>query len=98
MSPHTPGLLTFGNLPGARGLAGGGRWEFDMADELKAGDKVKWESSQGEVKGEVVKKVTRETQVKGYKAKASKAAPQYVVKSDKTGAEAVHKPEGLKKG
>ena len=70
-----------------------------MADEnsLKRGDKVTWETSQGETHGKVEKKVTSTTEVKGHTAKATKAEPQFKVKSDKTGAEAIHKPEGLKK-
>ncbi len=68
-----------------------------MARELKPGDKVKWASSQGEVKGTVTRKVTGETKVKGHVAKATKAKPQYVVTSDTTGAEAAHKPEALKR-
>ncbi len=69
-----------------------------MGKDLKAGDKVRWGSAQGEVKGKVVKKVTSTTKVKGHVAKATKDDPQFVVKSDRTGAEAVHKPGGLKKG
>lgn len=69
-----------------------------MADGLKPGDRVHWKSSQGEVTGRVKRKVTSDTRVKGHVAKASKDAPQYVVESEKTGAEAVHKPDALKKG
>ena len=68
-----------------------------MAKELKAGDKVAWNSSQGEVKGTVVREQTSPTRIKGHAVKASKANPEYIVKSDKTGAEAAHKPEALKK-
>ena len=68
-----------------------------MAVELKSGDKVKWGSTQGEITGKVTKKVTSETRVKGHVAKATKEDPQFVVKSDKTGAKAVHKPASLKK-
>ena len=68
-----------------------------MAKDLKPGDKVSWNSSQGEIKGKVEKKVTSTTKVKGHTAKASKDNPEYKVKSDKTGAEAVHKPAELKK-
>ncbi|MBE7217970.1 MAG: DUF2945 domain-containing protein [Caulobacteraceae bacterium] len=67
------------------------------ADNLKSGDKVKWSTSQGETKGEVEKKVTSDTSIKGHDVKASKDDPQFKVKSDKTGAEAVHKPDALKK-
>ena len=70
-----------------------------MADKaLKMGDKVHWGSSQGEVHGKVVAKVTSTAKVKGHTGKATKADPQYRVKSDKTGAEAIHKPAELKKG
>ena len=67
------------------------------ADNLKAGDKVTWNTSQGETKGEVEKKVTSDTSIKGHDVKASKDDPQFKVKSDKTGAEAIHKPNALKK-
>jgi len=43
------------------------------------------------------KKLTEPTDFKGYHSKASKDDPEYLVKSDKTGAEAAHKPEALKK-
>ncbi len=68
-----------------------------MTKELKPGDKVAWKTSQGETKGEVVKKQTSETEIKGHKVVASKDDPQYLVKSDKTGAKAAHKPDALKK-
>ena len=69
-----------------------------MAKELKPGDKVHWGTSQGDTHGTVEKKVTSATKVKGYTAKATKDDPQFMVKSDKTGAKAVHKPAELKKG
>lgn len=68
-----------------------------MATTPKKGDKVKWDSSQGEVKGIVEKKLTAPMSIKSHKVKASKDNPEYLVKSDKTGAEAAHKPEELKK-
>jgi hypothetical protein len=58
---------------------------------------VKWDTSQGETHGNVVKKVTGTEKAGGHAAKASKAEPQYRVKSDKTGKEAIHKPEALRK-
>ncbi len=66
-----------------------------MTKELKKGDKVAWNTS--ETKGEVVKKQTGPTKIKGHEVKASKDDPQFIVKSDKTGATAAHKPEALKK-
>jgi len=68
-----------------------------MADKFKAGDKVTWGSSGSEIEGTVEKKVTSETHIKGHTAKPTKEEPQFVVKSAKTGKEAVHKPEDMKK-
>lgn len=68
-----------------------------MAETLKKGDKVEWNTSQGKTHGTVEKKQTTTTQIKGHKVKATKDDPQYIVKSDKTGAKAAHKPDQLKK-
>jgi hypothetical protein len=69
-----------------------------MASNLKAGDHVTWDTSQGKTHGTVEKKLTSTTQIKGHTAKASKDNPEYLVESDKTGAKAAHKPDELKKG
>lgn len=68
-----------------------------MADNLRKGDEVEWNTSQGKTHGKVQKKLTSETHIKGHKVAASEDEPQYLVKSDKTGAEAAHKPDALKK-
>ncbi|WP_428394612.1 DUF2945 domain-containing protein [Lichenicoccus sp.] len=68
-----------------------------MAKTLKPGDKVSWDSTQGATKGEVEKKLTKPAKIKGHTAKASKDDPQYMVRSEKTGARAAHKPDALKK-
>jgi len=68
-----------------------------MSDSLKPGDRVEWESSQGTVSGKVKKKLTKPTQIKGHHVAASPENPEYLVESEKTGAEAAHKPESLKK-
>ena len=65
---------------------------------LKPGDKVKWSTPQGETHGTVVKKVKGTEKAGGHEAKASAADPQFRVKSDKSGKEAIHHPEALKKG
>jgi hypothetical protein len=67
-----------------------------MAD-FKKGDEVEWNSSGGRAVGKVEKKLTSETKIKGHTVKASKDNPEYLVTSDKSGAEAAHKPEALKK-
>lgn len=68
-----------------------------MAKSLKKGDQVAWNTSQGETTGKVEKKVTSATKIKRHEVKATKDDPQYVVKSDKTGEKAAHKPGALKK-
>ena len=68
-----------------------------MAKQLKAGDKVAWETSQGETHGKVVRKQTSPTKIKSHKVAASPSNPEYIVKSDKSGKIAAHKPSGLRK-
>lgn len=65
--------------------------------ELRKGDEVTWNSHGGQAVGKVKKKITTETEAGGRKVKASKDEPQYLVKSEKSGGEAVHKPEALHK-
>ena len=72
-----------------------------MAD-LKKGDKVEWGTPQGKTTGKVKEKVTGEKTVankgqKGTKVKGSKHDPRYVVESDKSGKQAAHKGDALKK-
>ncbi len=62
----------------------------------KKGDHVTWETSQGRTSGTVEAVVTRTTRVKGHLAKATKNRPEIVVKSEKSGEEAVHRPGSLK--
>lgn len=68
-----------------------------MAKSLNKGDKVAWDTSQGETHGSVVKRQTTETHIKGHKVAASKEDPQYIVKSDKSGKTAAHQPGELHK-
>jgi len=68
-----------------------------MAKSVKVGDKVTWSSSGGGSTGEVVKKQTKPTSIKGHKVAASPEDPQYIVKSEKSGKTAAHKPSSLKK-
>lgn len=68
-----------------------------MAEELKKGDKVEWKSAGGKITGEVIEKITSPTDIKGHHVAASEDNPEYLVKSDKTGKEAAHKPDALKK-
>jgi Hypervirulence associated proteins TUDOR domain len=48
-----------------------------------------------QVEGTVDKVITEDTKIKGFTAKASEEDPKLMVKSDKTGAKAAHKPESV---
>jgi hypothetical protein len=61
------------------------------------GDRVTWKSHGGEAVGTVEDIITSETDAGGRHVKASKDEPQYLVKSEKSGGTAVHKPGALKK-
>jgi hypothetical protein len=69
-----------------------------MADrQFRKGDKVEWKSHGHTVKGTVEEKITDDETAAGRKVRASKDEPQYRVTSDKTGSDAVHKPDALKR-
>lgn len=68
-----------------------------MSEEFKKGDKVEWKTAQGKTTGVVKKKLTSPTDIKDHHVAASEDNPQYLVESDKTGKEAAHKPDALKK-
>jgi hypothetical protein len=65
--------------------------------EFSAGDKVSWKSHGGRAVGKVRKKITADTEAAGRLVRASDRDPQYLVKSDKSGGEAAHKPSALDK-
>jgi hypothetical protein len=67
-----------------------------MAD-FKKGDKVEWSSHGGTAVGTVERKITSETEAGGRKVRASKEEPQYLVRSEKSGGTAVHKPSALRR-
>lgn len=68
-----------------------------MPKDLSKGDKVTWNTSQGETTGKVVRKQTSPTKIKGHEVRATKDEPQYIVESEKSGKRAVHKPDQLRK-
>ena len=67
-----------------------------MAKTFKVGDYVTWNSEAGHVTGRIVKMHTKDVNYKGYVHHASKDAPQYEIKSDKTDHIALHKTAALK--
>jgi hypothetical protein len=68
-----------------------------MAENLKRGDHVTWNSHGGQAEGTVDRKITSGTEAAGRKVKASPDDPQYEVTSEKSGGNAVHKPGALHK-
>ena len=68
-----------------------------MSTDLKKGDKVSWDTSQGRTQGKVVKRQTSNTKIKDHEVKASKSDPQFIVESEKSGKRAAHKPAALSK-
>ncbi len=68
-----------------------------MTDAFHKGDRVQWNTANGKTEGIVQRKLTQATDIKGHHVAASAADPQYLVKSEKTGKEAAHKPDALKK-
>jgi hypothetical protein len=65
--------------------------------EFTKGDRVKWKSHGGEAVGVVKRKITSDTEAAGRTVRASENEPQYLVESEKSGGEAVHKPSALKR-
>ncbi len=69
----------------------------DQKGKLKPGEHVEWNTSQGKTQGVVTRKVTGTAKAGGHTAHATPAAPEYEVKSDKSGKTAIHRPDALKK-
>jgi hypothetical protein len=67
-----------------------------MANTFKVGDHVSWNSEAGRVRGRIVEVHTKDVNYKGYVHHASKDAPQYSIKSDKTDHIALHKGTALR--
>ena len=67
-----------------------------MGANFSKGDKVEWKSHGQKVRGTVEEQITADTKAAGRAVRASKEEPQYRVRSSKTGADAVHKPDALR--
>ncbi|MBI3223536.1 MAG: DUF2945 domain-containing protein [Mycolicibacterium cosmeticum] len=68
-----------------------------MSKDLHKGDKVSWQSHGTTVPGTVEEKITSDTEAAGRQVRADADDPQYRVRSDKSGRDAVHKPDALKR-
>lgn len=65
--------------------------------DLHEGDHVEWDSHGGTAVGKVEAKITEDTEAAGRTVRASSNDPQYRVRSEKSGGDAVHEPEALRK-
>jgi hypothetical protein len=68
-----------------------------MARGLKIGDRVAWRSSGGGSVGRVERQLTTPAKIKGHKIAASEDNPEFLVRSDKSGKIAAHKPAALRR-
>lgn len=64
-------------------------------DTLEPGDDVSWHTHGTTTHGTVEKKITKDLEAAGRTVRASGDDPQYLVRSDKSGRTAVHKPAAL---
>ena len=67
-----------------------------MPKTFKIGEHVRWNSEAGRVSGIIIKKITSDMKFKGYVHHATREAPQYLIKSDKTEHVAIHKGTALR--
>ena len=68
-----------------------------MKKTFKVGDHVAWNSEAGRASGTIIKVHTKDVDYKGYTHHASRDAPQYEIKSDKTDHIAMHKGAALRR-
>ncbi|KAA0111734.1 DUF2945 domain-containing protein [Mycolicibacterium sp. P1-5] len=66
-------------------------------DDLHKGDKVTWQSHGSTAEGTLEEKITSDTTAAKRTVRATPDEPQYRVRSDKSGNDAVHKPEALQR-
>lgn len=68
-----------------------------MTKQFQKGDRVEWDSSGGTSRGVIQEVITQPTDFKNHHFEASKEKPEYLVESEKSGKQAIHKAEALRK-
>jgi hypothetical protein len=68
-----------------------------MARQLKTGDRVSWQSSGGGSVGRVERELKSPGKIAGHEVAASEDDPEYLVRSQKSGRIAAHKPSALRR-
>ena len=66
-----------------------------MTREFKRGDRVEWNFRGRTVVGRVRRRLTKRAELNGRVVAASREAPRYLVRSDKTGKETTRRPGAL---
>ncbi|WP_133901464.1 DUF2945 domain-containing protein [Actinophytocola oryzae] len=66
-----------------------------MAKTFRKGDRVRWDAGNESSTGTVEEIITSDTEAGGRTVRASEEHPQYLVRSEKSGRTAVHKPEAI---
>lgn len=65
--------------------------------DIEKGDHVTWKTHGTTTEGTVEEEITSDTEAAGRTVRASEDDPQYRVRSDSSGKDAVHRPGALKK-
>jgi hypothetical protein len=73
-------------------LSGEFHSEDTMARTLKSGDRVAWRSNGRRSVGSIERKLGAPGMIKGHQVAASEDNPEYLVRSEKSGKIAAHKP------
>lgn len=68
-----------------------------MTQKFKKGDRVEWDTSGTTTRGVIKDIITEPTDFKNHHFEASKDKPEYLVESEKSGKEAIHRGEELRK-
>ena len=71
--------------------------EDEQGRRYRTGDRVAWRSSGGGSVGRVERKLTSPGMIKGHEIAASRDNPEFLVRSDKSGKVAAHKPSALRR-
>ncbi len=65
--------------------------------DLRVGDRVSWNTSQGRTRGTIMERKTSDFEFAGQHFTASKDEPAFLVESEKSGDRAAHRGSALRK-
>lgn len=65
--------------------------------DLRVGDRVSWNTSQGRTRGKIVERKTSDFEFAGQHFTASKDEPAFLVESERSGDRAAHRGSALRK-